>query len=276
MGLGIKATINKYFKHKADSRIGDQLVKFANSRKNYEKVQRPTGYEDKIEIIIPCYNHSKYLPAAFASVYSQVKPNPVTVTFVDDCSTDDTRKVIKKLCSGKHPSWITTKVLFNKNNLRQWASLNNAIKQSSNELIIILNDDDLLRSDALNKIVDTYKKHTEIYMLGASSIWLEGDSKPKAFKSLPIDKLKIQIHTPLETQKAKELNDLNMTQSSCSFFKLAWEVVGGYRRKEDRIRIDMNEDRDFQYRVASLFPVGTYDDYPLAYWRIDSSHGQDF
>jgi GT2 family glycosyltransferase len=164
----------------------------------------------------------------------------------------------------------------NKQNLRQWASINKAVKASQNELFIILNDDDMLMPDALEKTVKTYQKHQEIYMLGAHSLWFEQSKKLPKHNIRNIDDIELTIQTPEMTHKYKKLNDLNMTHSSSSFFKSAWSAVGGYTPKERRINSAANEDRDFQMRVNAVASVGVYYDYPLAYWRTDSSHGKDY
>ena len=45
---------------------------------------------------------------------------------------------------------------------------------------------------------------------------------------------------------------------------------------EQHIQSIVNEDQDFQMRVNAAAAVGVYCDYPLAYWRTDSSHGKDY
>lgn len=259
-----------------DRSIGARLCRFAKKHK-VESLREvvPKNFDKYIEIIIPCYNHARYLPDAFNSVANQTYKKPFTVTLADDCSTDDTPRVIEDITNKQYKN-ITCKVIKNKKNLRQWGSLNNAIGQSANKLIVILNDDDMLLPDCLEKIVDTYKKHPEIYMLGGSSIWLNNGKLQRKHTPKPLAQLQLTIHEPEEVTRYTQLNDLNMTQSSCSFYRVAWEATGGYTPKNKRIHPDANEDRDFQMRVASLFPVGTYDNYPFAIWRTDSSHGKNF
>lgn len=254
--------------------IGQKLARFA--QQNPSLPSRPGHFVDQIEIIIPCYNHADSLPRAFASILSQTWDKyPLAVTFIDDHSSDGTPEVIKTLMAAKHPRKLRLKSLRNSTNLRQWASINKAVAASSNSLFIILNDDDLLTADCIEKIVFALTNNPTLFMVGGSSIWFNQLPLPK-HDQIPSDKLELAIYQPEQTAAYTQLNDLNMTHSSTAFFKTAWETAGGYRDKPDRVDPSCNEDRDFQMRVNSLMPVGVYTDYPLAYWSTDTSHGKDY
>ncbi len=272
----IKSGILAKLKKSRDAEtIGLRLAHVSKNLRPHN-LRRPVDWVGKIEIIIPCYNHAKYLPEAWQSILDQTYKKPITVTFVDDCSTDNSFAILEQLKAQDVPDWITLNIIRNKNNLRQWATLNKTIAESKNELIVILNDDDMLRKDCLEKIIKTYLDYPEIWMLGASSIWLENNRPQNSRKIESFKKLDLSIHEPDETFQYRFLNDLRMTQSSNSFFRIGWKHIGGYRDKKHRITFDANEDRDFQMRYASVFKVGTYEDYPFAYWRTDTSNGKEF
>jgi glycosyltransferase involved in cell wall biosynthesis len=258
--------------------IGEHLASFrASVTRGGEFLERPADWRTRIEILVPTYNHADYLPDAYASVLEQTWPERVGLTFVDDRSTDRTPELLREIARDHPRDRFRLTVITNPRNLRQWASINRAIERSENELFVILNDDDMLMPDCLEKTVATYEANPDIYMLGGSSVWFGATTPPpRARPERPLSELSLTRYEPSDALGYTELNDLNMTHSSSSFFKTAWEAVGGYRPRRKRIHPDAMEDRDFQMRVSALFPVGVYVDYPLAYWRTDSSHGHVF
>lgn len=261
----------------SNATIGSRLEAFqASAGAGTDEVPpRPPEWRSRIEVVIPAYNHADYLPDAYDSLVRQTWTEPIAVTFVDDHSSDHTPELIREI-ERSHPGRFKAKAIRNRRTLRQWRSINRAVEDSDNRLFVILNDDDLLMPDCLEKIVATYEAVPEIYMLGGSSLWIS-DSNPRPSRpELPLADLELRRYSPSDAPSYRELNDLNMTHSSSSFFKVAWRVVGGYRPKRERIHPDAAEDRDFQMRVSALFPVGVYVDYPFAYWRTDSSHGHTF
>jgi len=253
--------------------LNANIKRFVKNNRNTQVSKRPVDFEKKIEILMPCYNHADFLPQAVESIIAQTwKQHPITITCINDHSTDQTAQVIQRLVKKHQSRSVRFQVITNDSNLRQDGSLNKAIASSQNELFIIVNDDDALVPYALDLMIKTFQEHPEVFMLGGSSIWFEG-SLPKApVKTSP----RFTIYSQRNALDFHELNDINMTQTSNAFFKQVWKAAGGYRKKSARLTPDINEDRDFQMRVAALAPVGVYTDYPTAYWRTDSSHGKGY
>jgi glycosyltransferase involved in cell wall biosynthesis len=258
--------------------IGERLEAFRASRTSRigELPPRPAGWRDRIEIVVPSYNHAEFLPDAYRSVLGQTWSEPVALTFVDDDSSDGTAAVLRDIERSRPTDRFAVKVIRNRRNRRQWASINRAVGESDSELFVILNDDDLLMPDCLEKTVATYEANPDIYMLGGSSLWFDESTPPEPRPARPLADLELRRYEPSDAVSYRGLNDLNLTHSSSSFFKVAWEAVGGYFPRRKRVHPRATEDRDFQMRTSALFPVGVYVEYPLAYWRADSSHGQSF
>ena len=74
----------------------------------------------QISIIIPNYNHAKYLPQRLESVYNQTYQD-FEVILLDDCSNDDSVAILNTYA--RHPK--TSHVVFNDKNsgstFKQWA-----------------------------------------------------------------------------------------------------------------------------------------------------------
>jgi glycosyltransferase involved in cell wall biosynthesis len=217
------------------------------------------------EIIVPCFNHGRFLVQALA----HVAESGVPVTIVNDCSTDDTPAHISRL-----QERFAFNLIENEVSLLQWGSLNKAISASTSNLFIVLNADDVLLPYSLELIVRTFNARTEIRMLGGSCIPFVDDGILRLSGAFP-ERLdyepSLRLYGPVQAEAFQSLNDLNMTMSSCSFLRSAWEAVGGFRAFADRVC--SYDDRDFQMRVAALFLVGVMDE-PLAFYRTSSSMGR--
>ena len=253
-------------------KMGTSLRRFAESHEAARV--RPANFAQKIEIVVPCYNHAQFLPRALSSIRDQTWTQaPVAVTLIDDASTDETWRVITSFDWDQR---FDVKHMRNAENLRQYGSLNRAIDASENDLIVVLNDDDALFPDALEKIVMAYEREERIFMLGWGSLWIDEAHPFRERESVALENLELTLYETEEVPRYRDLSDLNITHSSSSFFKVAWAAAGGYRKKGNRIHPDAPEDRDFQMRVNALHPVGVYRDYPLALWRSDSTHGHEY
>jgi glycosyltransferase involved in cell wall biosynthesis len=122
---------------------------------NIEKIQ-----EDSLEIIIPLYNLGHHLKECLTSVYNSESSLQFTVTIVDDCSTDDSLAVARKLAMEliDHPGHRLTSVYSNPKNVHLSATRNIALARTSSTLIICLDADDMIPP---NYIEDNYKNILE-------------------------------------------------------------------------------------------------------------------
>src|SRR5262245_21153523 len=55
-----------------------------------------------LSVVVPNYNHSRYLKAALAAHLEQTQP-PCEILVVDDASTDDSRAIVEDIAA-RHPS----------------------------------------------------------------------------------------------------------------------------------------------------------------------------
>lgn len=274
----IRRTLHRYRLHQANQAIGRKLGEMQRQATATRLPIRPKQ-PWSIEVLIPAYNHANYLPITLASALAQDYEGAFKIRVIDDCSTDDTEKIVKDMARSKNvPARVKISYEKNPKNLRQCGSINRALKASDSDIVVVLNDDDALTPDALTKITKAFEEHSGIFLVGATSIWFHEDTTVTNFDTdeLAAKSQELKIYPSNEVVHYTGLNDLNMTHSSMAFFRVAWEAVGGYSEKADRIHPEANEDRDFQMRVNALFPVAVYTDYPLAFWRTDSSHGKDY
>ena len=117
-----------------------------------------------ISIIITCFNSKETIERSVQSALNQSWRNK-EIIIVDDCSTDSSLKIIKKLCSN-NPNISLYK---HKKNQGYPAALNTGIKNSKGEFIAIFDDDDDNSRDRISKQIQRIteyenKKNTNLIL----------------------------------------------------------------------------------------------------------------
>ena len=120
-----------------------------------------------ISVIIPCYKHEKFVERCLNSVAAQTYDN-IEVIIVDDCSPDNSVKRIEQIINSK--SWIAkfdNRTKFYPFNQNQGAhnAIDHGIKQSTGELIALLNSDDLYHQDRLSRIVEVMQNQNHQFVI---------------------------------------------------------------------------------------------------------------
>jgi glycosyltransferase involved in cell wall biosynthesis len=104
----------------------------------------------KVSVIIPNYNHAKFLEARLESIFAQTYQD-YEVIFIDDGSSDDSRHVFERVVE-PHRARITA--IFNESNsgnpFKQW---NKGALHASGEYLWIAESDDYAHREFLEKLV---------------------------------------------------------------------------------------------------------------------------
>lgn len=109
----------------------------------------------EISVIISTYNRSNFLKKAIKSVLRQTFKD-FELIIVDDCSTDNTEKVVKSF-KDKRVKYVKTA----KNYGHDGRPKNIGIRVATGKYISFLDDDDIYRKKEALFIMKTYLKHTE-------------------------------------------------------------------------------------------------------------------
>jgi glycosyltransferase involved in cell wall biosynthesis len=105
--------------------------------------------DNKISIIIPCYNCAETLEEAVSSAYRQELQIPFELVLVNDASTDNTQEIIEKLASQRN----NLHFFKHEKNLGGGAARNTAVAKTTGNIIFCLDSDDLLPDGTLNKMI---------------------------------------------------------------------------------------------------------------------------
>ncbi|MEM3509358.1 MAG: glycosyltransferase family 2 protein [Nitrososphaerota archaeon] len=125
-----------------------------------------------VSVIIPVYNVEKYIKEAVLSIINQTYKN-LEIIIVDDCSNDNTYKILKEL--SKIDNRI--KLYKNKNNLKIAKTLNRCLSLANGEYIARMDGDDISAIDRIEKKVSFLEKHKEFYLVGCSMKVIDENGK---------------------------------------------------------------------------------------------------
>lgn len=132
----------------------------------------------KISVVTACYNSALYIEDTIKSIVEQTYSNWELV-IVDDCSTDDSLKAIKK-CVKKFNIEDKAKVVEHDKNHGYGRTLRDAIENSSGELVAIVDSDDALaRKDVFEIIIKYHIKYPKASMTYSNYIFCDEKLKVK-------------------------------------------------------------------------------------------------
>lgn len=118
----------------------------------------------KFSIIIPAYNSEKFIEECLNSIFSQTYKN-IEVIVVDDCSTDNTLKVLE--------GYKQIKIFSTKVNSRQGVARNIGLENCTGDYVLFVDSDDTLYDlEVISKIADKINKsnYPDIIYLGLKTV----------------------------------------------------------------------------------------------------------
>ena len=123
------------------------IIIYVKSRKILFDYPKPEK-KYTISVIIPVYDEQETIADTIKSVFQSKYPLKEVIV-INDCSKDNTKKVIESLMK----KYLKLKLINNNKNLGKANSLNKGIKQAKSELIAIVDADSYPEPDAIAKMV---------------------------------------------------------------------------------------------------------------------------
>lgn len=110
-----------------------------------------------ISVVLCCYNGSRFITEQVASILNQ--SHPITeLLIVDDASTDDTVAVVKK----QFEADTRVKIICNEYNKGYTANFAHAMRQASEALIAIADQDDVWHPQKLERMLAAIEPDTTL------------------------------------------------------------------------------------------------------------------
>ncbi|MEM7194115.1 MAG: glycosyltransferase [Pseudomonadota bacterium] len=213
----------------------------------------------QISVVIPAYNHERFIGPAIESVLSQ-SVQDFEIVIVDDGSTDKTADVIKTYADPRiHYTWQENQDAFN--------TINRAMKQARGEWISILNSDDVYAPDRFEKMLAFCESENHVAAISnVIPISDDGDEfRDPGFGWNQWHKKNRDVYFELQDIYAAFLHGNFMVTTSNLFMKRdVVEAVG------DFCSLRYLHDYDYIFRVMLAFPnqIGYLHDDKLLFYRI--------
>jgi glycosyltransferase involved in cell wall biosynthesis len=197
-----------------------------------------------VSVVIPCYNHGRYLPEAVESVARQTFA-AWEMIIVDDGSTDDSAQVAQRLIA-RYPEQAIR--LLRQPNQGLSAGRNNGIRAAGGAYILPLDADDAIEPEMLEQTVAVLDRrpqvgfvYTDVRMFGDETTLWSGGSYSLA---------KLRFDCPMV--------------AITLFRRAAWEMVGGFHTN---LWPQGYEDWDFWLHLAGAGWQGWHIACPLVRYR---------
>lgn len=232
-----------------------------------------------VTVIIPSYNHSKYITQTIQSVISQSYQH-IELIIIDDGSKDNSIELINSLeseCIKRFDKYI----FIHRENKGLCQTLNEAINISSGEYISIIASDDVMKKDKTLRQVDYLKKHPDCVGVfsGADIVKENGEllvSRKGSFKKYNFKDIILNeylLFSPSATYKSCKLkkftpypNDilledwymnLKITENGGYLIALT-ETLILYRRHSNNTSLQSSRLHDDRRKILSLFKNSPY------------------
>lgn len=127
-----------------------------------------------VTVIVPNYNHSKYLPQRIDSILNQTFQD-FELIILDDCSKDNSAEVINGYAKNEKISHIVINEQNSGSTFIQWQK---GFSIAKGELIWIAESDDYCDSNFLKTMVDCFSDNKGLAFAYCTSTIVDSDSKP--------------------------------------------------------------------------------------------------
>src|ERR1700733_1523547 len=210
-----------------------------------------------VSVVIPSYNHAKYIAKTIDSIFAQTILSQVELIIIDDGSPDDSVKVIEESLKGRAPSNVT---FVKRENRGLCRTLNEALLIAKGKYFSYVGSDDLLAAEKLEVQIEACEaaggnvgaSYSDCFVIDSEDNILDTYGRQFPFRGG-------DIYLDLLAWGFQPTSPTNF------FLREALLSVGGFNENH------YIEDQDAWVRVAKIYNV-IYIPQPLAYFR---THGKN-
>lgn len=177
---------------------------------------------DKISVIMACYNCEKTVEKAIDSILAQTYKNWVMIC-CDDGSQDSTMEILQRY-KEKYPDKFV--IIQNDGNKMLPYSLNHCLEYVETDLVARMDADDWSLPERFEKQVEYLKSHPEIDLVGTGVTVFDGEQKIASIIKVP------------EPTKKTMLKMNAFSHATIMTYKRVYDELGGYSLDPKVIRVE--------------------------------------
>jgi glycosyltransferase involved in cell wall biosynthesis len=225
---------------------------------------------DLVSVIVPMYNHAKYIEQCLDSVYNEDYPN-IELIIIDDGSQDESTEAVRKWRE-YHPGKFHRFYLGTQQNQGICKTLNKLVSLTEGEYILPIASDDYFLPNNIQPRIEALNNHPGWLAVFCDTIVVDENGKLLSDSGIRFHGGRKEILANPRFIKREII--------------LNWAIPGpGILYKKDTFDLDIGiglydenfygEDADFYYRLLSHDALGFVDLKVAAYRSVSSSMSRD-
>jgi len=214
----------------------------------------------KVSVVIPSYNHARYVAEAVNSVLAQSEAD-LELIVVDDGSTDESAQILHAFDDDRMH-------VIEQENQGAHAALNTGLERAGGEFLAVLNSDDIYHPQRLERLVALLEKDPDVSLAGSYIQVIDSRGRSlglkRGYRSLepwPLEAPERSFRAGDDLKAALLTENFWATTSNCVFARAWYERVGGFRslryahdwdfalRMAEKGRLVLHPEALLQYRV---------------------------
>lgn len=187
-----------------------------------------SGRMRRISVVIPSYNHARFVADAIASVAMQGGAE-IELVVVDDGSSDDSPRIIERAL--QDASSLARAELIQQENEGSHAAIARGIAATTGEILTILNSDDLYRADRFARVLAEAPERGDFLAFSTVAL-IDAAGAPMPRES---ETARGYRHALYEASRCPTVgfgllrNNFAVTTGNLVFTRSLYEKVGGFR-----------------------------------------------
>lgn len=208
--------------------------------------------EDLVSVIIPAYNHEKYIQQCIESVLNQTYSN-LEILVADDCSTDKTREIIEKIKDKR------LKKIFSKKNKGAVNTMNELSNKCTGKYIAVIGSDDVWYPTKIEEQVKVFKENPKLGAVFTEVDFI--DNKNEKYTTTE-DVFNYKNMTPGERIKYFYETGNHLCHPSSMIKKSVFKDIGEYKNSYRQLH-----DYEYWTRLIQKYDIYTINKKLMAYRR---------